>query len=188
MTFRLITPPTARPVQLSDVKAFLRIDSTDDDALLDTLIRGAVQHLDGWRGLLGLALMPQTWEVTLDTFPCRIKLPLGPVISVTSVRYLDAGNVLQTLPVERYQVLASAEIIPAYGQIWPATLCYPDAVRVQYVAGHSNAAAVPEAIKQLIMLLIGHWYENRLPAVATNVNELPFSLRGLLDQYRVVHL
>jgi uncharacterized phiE125 gp8 family phage protein len=188
MTFRLITPPTARPVQLSDVKAFLRIDSTDDDALLDTLIRGAVQHIDGWRGLLGLALMPQTWEVSLDAFPCRIKLPLGPVLSVTSVQYLDGANVLQTLPVERYQLLPSQEIVPAYGISWPGTLTYPGAVRVQYVAGHENASAVPEALKQLIMLLVAHWYENRLPAVANSVNELPFSLRALVDQYRVVTL
>jgi uncharacterized phiE125 gp8 family phage protein len=188
MAFRLITPPTARPVQLSDIKAFLRIDSTDEDPLLDTMIKGAVQHMDGWRGLLGLALMPQTWEVSLDAFPCRIKLPLGPVLSVTGVQYLDAANVLQTLPVDQYQLLPSEEIVPAYGMTWPVTLQYPDAVRVQYVAGHENAAAVPEALKQLIMLLVAHWYENRLPAVATSVNELPFSLQALVDQYRVVRL
>jgi uncharacterized phiE125 gp8 family phage protein len=65
----LVTPPVAAPVSLAEAKAHLRVDFDDEDALISGLIDAATQHLDGWSGVLGRALMPQTWEMSLDRFP-----------------------------------------------------------------------------------------------------------------------
>lgn len=62
MTPILGTAPVSTPVDLADLKAHLRVDHDDDDATLAALMASAVAHLDGWTGVLGRAIMPQTWK------------------------------------------------------------------------------------------------------------------------------
>lgn len=59
----LVTPPASLPVSLSDMRAHLRVVATDDDADLDAKQEGAVAMLDGWGGVLGRCIMPQTWAI-----------------------------------------------------------------------------------------------------------------------------
>jgi uncharacterized phiE125 gp8 family phage protein len=59
-----------------------------------------------------------------------------------------------------------------------------NAVKVRYVAGWANAAAVPQGIKQWMLLNIGHWYENREASTGGGLVALPF-IASLLDRYRV---
>ncbi|MGB9845891.1 MAG: head-tail connector protein [Desulfotomaculales bacterium] len=50
-----------------------------------------------------------------------------------------------------------------------------------------EANDVPERIKQAILLLVGHWYDNReIAAAGRLVNEVPFTVNALLWQERVV--
>jgi hypothetical protein len=62
---RLVTPPIGPLVSLPDLKAHLRVDHSDDDGLIASLELAAVAHLDGWTGVLGRCIQPQTWEVDL---------------------------------------------------------------------------------------------------------------------------
>jgi hypothetical protein len=49
-----------------------------------------------------------------------------------------------------------------------------------------DSIVIPKPIKQAMLLLIGHWYENR-EATAFNVNrELAFSVNALLYPYKVL--
>ena len=65
MTPYLITAPSLPVVGLSDLKSHLRVDHSADDALILGLEAQAVAHLDGWTGILGRCIMPQTWAVDL---------------------------------------------------------------------------------------------------------------------------
>jgi len=56
---------------------------------------------------------------------------------------------------------------------------------VTFVSGYGAAAAVPKAIKQALLLLIGHLYENREAVTTANLNELPMAVNALLYPYRV---
>ncbi|OLS51863.1 head-tail connector protein [Rhodovulum sulfidophilum] len=60
----LVTPPSAPVVSLEDAKMHLRIDHADQDAMIEGLVLAATAHLDGWRGVLGRAIMPQVWQET----------------------------------------------------------------------------------------------------------------------------
>src|SRR5690606_86660 len=79
-----------------------------------------------------------------------------------------------------------ARLVPAHGKSWPATRVQVNAVQIKYVAGWANAAAVPAAIKQWMLLQIGAMYENRQSetTAASSVVKLPFADR-LLDRYRI---
>lgn len=64
-----VTPPAEPPVSLEEAKAHLRVDFGDDDLYVAGLIEAATAHLDGWSGILGRALVTQTWRQDLCGFP-----------------------------------------------------------------------------------------------------------------------
>jgi uncharacterized phiE125 gp8 family phage protein len=178
--------PAETPVSLAEAKAHLRVEHSDDDALITGLIAAATDHLDGWSGVLGRCLVTQTWRQDFAGFADCLRLPLGPVASITSVTYLDGDNAEQTLPDTDYQLLTDALgalVALAPGRSWPATCARPDAVSVTFVAG-SAADDVPPALKVAIMLLVGHWYERREAIDGNTLAELPFSVSALIAPYR----
>ncbi len=182
MSIKVITSPATEPVTIDEAKLHLRVDGTDENALITSLIKAARQ---GAEHLTGRALMSQTLELALDCFPGVIKLPRPPFVSVTSVKYVDLAGDEQTLA--DYQLDGYSEparLAPAYGQAWPSTRCQPNAVLIRYQAGYANAAAVPDEIKSWVLLRIGMLYANR-ESVATgvSVSTVPYVDR-LLDAYR----
>lgn len=186
----LVTPPDDLPLSVAEARQHCRIDGTDDDALVAALIQAATDHLDGWNGILGRCLMTQTWRQDFPGFGCRMRLPLAPVQSVSQVTYYDADNAQQTLASSVYALLTDAVgsyVTLAPNQDWPTTYRRPDAVSVTYVAGYGGATDVPQAIKQAMLLMISHWYENREAAtVGVIASSLPMAVDALLTPYRVV--
>lgn len=175
----------------AEVKAHCRVDTTDDDNLLTMLIAAATSYLDGYSGILGRALLQQTWKQSFEGFTDDMRLAVGDLIGVTSVKYYDASNVQWTLAGTVYTAAAD-EIGPyldlAPGQSWPATYARDDAVEVTWTAGYGTAAAsVPAAIRQAALLLIGHWYANREAVNIGNiVAEVPMAVAALIAPFRRV--
>lgn len=165
MRLRLITAPASEVVTSAEAKAHLRVDHADDDALIIAYLTSARAHLDGRDGILGRALMTQTWELVLDTFPvAQIALPLPPLQSITSIKYQDSNNVEQTMDAADYVVDATSEpacVHPATA--WPSTYSTPNAATIRFVAGYGNASAVPEPIKTAIKLKVQALYDNVPP-------------------------
>jgi hypothetical protein len=59
----LVTPPAVAPVLVADLKLHLRVAHNDDDTDITAKAAGVVAALDGWGGMLGRCIMPQTWAV-----------------------------------------------------------------------------------------------------------------------------
>jgi uncharacterized phiE125 gp8 family phage protein len=189
MSLRLVTPASALAVSLAEAKAHLRVDSADEDTLITAMITSATEVAEQ---LTGRAIMPQTWELTLDTFANGIVLTRVPATAITTFTYVDGAGATQT-PVG-YRLRNSddfglAVVLPAYGTNWPETLDDTETVKVRFTAGYADAAAVPEPIKAWIKLTVSTMYENRegesysARAVSTTV-KMSF-VDGLLDRYRV---
>lgn len=87
--------PTARAISTEDVRSRLRVSHTDEDVDIENMIAEAVSALDGYRGILGRPIMPQTWRETYTAWG-TLRLALPDVTSVT-VTYLDAAGDPQTL-------------------------------------------------------------------------------------------
>jgi len=181
--------PAAPILTIDEVKEHLRVDHADEDALISGLMDAATAHLDGYRGTLGRALVTQTWTVEFRAFANRLDIPLAPVQSAT-IQYYDSLNAQQTLPTSIYAVLSDGlgpYVALKYNQQWPQTYTRDDAVKITFVAGYGAAAAVPAAIRSAMLLLIGHWYDNRSTvAVGQSVSEMPFAATALLAPFRRV--
>lgn len=190
---RIVTAPAAEPLTLAQAKEHLRFTSTDEDALILGLIIAARVRAET---ITRRALVTQTWEYSLDEFPrCEgvIEMPRPILQSVTSITYIDEAGDSQTLSSSLYQADLKSEpgrIVPAYGQAWPATRDgYLNPVTIRFVAGYGLAAAVPQPIKQAMLLMIGHWFYNREDTViGTIVSELPSGVEELLFPYRIIRL
>lgn len=126
------------------------------------------------------ALLPQTWALVLDRFPCwEIRLPRPPLMEVTSIVYTDDDGVAQTLNSSLYRVVRQlgpkarrSTIEPAYGETWPSAREQRDAVTITYRAGYvetvgasPEVANVPESIKEGIAMRAAEFYKQRSDSV-----------------------
>ena len=156
MRLVLVTPPALEPLSAADLKSRLNIGSEMSDEIADALIKAARQMIDGRDGWLGRAFITQTWQGSLDGFPCSyIRIPLPPLQDVSVVRYVDSAGAQQELDSSDYQIVQGAApyIVPAFGRSWPATRCVADAVMIEFVAGYGdNPEDVPEPIRSAIAL------------------------------------
>ena len=70
-----VTPPTAQVVTLQDMKEHLRVLHDDEDMLIQSLTDAAVSWMDGWDGVLGRCIMPQTWRISPADLVAGFRLP-----------------------------------------------------------------------------------------------------------------
>jgi uncharacterized phiE125 gp8 family phage protein len=74
----------------------------------------------------------------------------------------------------------------AYGVTWPSLYGVPNAATVTFTAGYgATADTVPQAIKQAMLLLIGHWYIHRESViVGAAPSEVPQAAKALLAPFK----
>jgi uncharacterized phiE125 gp8 family phage protein len=177
------------PVTVSEAKSHLRIDSSDDDSYISALV-GAARNIA--ENYTNRSFYTQTWVMTLPYFPYgSIELKRGEVQSITSLKYYDSDNSLQTWDATNYRLDNSSDIgliEPSDG--WPSNVYErSNAVEITYITGWTSHTLIPSAIKQACLLIIGHLYENRQDVViGSQVNEMPQASKYLLDPYRIYHV
>lgn len=186
MTVIVIEPPLP-VVSVEEARRHLRVEHSEDDALIEGLIAAATAWLDGPDSWLGRAIGGQVLEWRLDSWPCRdgFTLPYPPEVEVISVVYIDPEGDEQTWPFPT----------PLYWDDLPAVRGRPGDIRIRYRAGYgafdtadppvwTNAAPAP--IKVAIMMLVAQWYENREAAVVgATPEDMPNSVKALVNPYRV---
>lgn len=143
---RILSPPSAEPLHLSEVKKYLRVDHSEDDELLALMLSAARQRAEA---VTRRAFLFQTLELSLDGFPTLsgepIELPRPPLLSLVAVRYIDTAGVQQTWDSSNYQLDTSslvARLRPKPNVTWPSTLVGKIAsVKIEYQAGHETPVA-----------------------------------------------
>jgi uncharacterized phiE125 gp8 family phage protein len=153
---------------VAEAKAHLRVDSSDDDDLIESMIYTATDYV---QTRTRRQLLAQTNSLYLDAFPPEITLMPSPLSQATAsppvIQYYDTGGTQQTLSSDEYTVddkQEPAKVVPAYGKAWPATYSIPNAVVVRYDTGYVDATGgitVPNALKQAVLMHVAAQYEAR---------------------------
>lgn len=172
------TQPAVEPVSLAEAKVQCRVDTTDEDSYISSLITMSRQYIEQ---ILDVALVNQTLEARYDSFPMwEIILPRAPVGSGTvTVIYRDEAGNDQTITSATpsftvdYRV-TPGRIYPLYNGVWPAVRGDENSVTVRWQAGYGAAGSdVPMLFRQLCLLQVAHLFENRQPVLAGYSQVLP---------------
>lgn len=192
MPFALVqtVAPTVGPIELARAKEHLRVVGNDEDALIADMLAGAIlaAQRECGRVLAGSA----TYALYLDDFPRKadedgvgvIRLPIGPVLSLTSIVYRDDAGNTQTLAGSNYAVgLQTGRILPV--NCWPAT--DPEAlenVTVTFLAGYAQSSLVPKDAIAAVLLILADRYENRGDEGGQADRPIPLAALRLLNNLR----
>jgi uncharacterized phiE125 gp8 family phage protein len=74
-------------------------------------------------------------------------------------------------------------------EAWPTDMLHNNnPIEIEAMFGYAASSDIPQSIKHAMLLMIGHWYENRentITGVGINTHEIPSGAKSLLEQYRV---
>lgn len=178
-----VTAPAASPVSLAEAKAQLRVESSDDDTIIQRLIDAAVAYVDV-NGALGAAMITQTWAQWHAPNPGTVRLLLGPFQSVSAIRYYDTDGALQVATLGNFDVFGTPTftiVKPKAGQNWPTTQTRDDAIKIEYVVGYgASSASVPQTVRHALMMLVAHWYDARETATEKQAVSVPYGFEELI--------
>lgn len=188
MKYIVVAEPTTEPVSLEEVKLFLRLlpDDTSEDDFISGLITAAREYCENFTAR---ALATQTIIMYLDSIPDSVEVPMPPLQSVDKIDVIEADKAVHELIADTDYLIDAGDISniifmdsarEAAGQLYPV-----NPVQITCTVGYTTD--IPASIKQAILLLVAHWYENR-EAVATNgeVGErIALGVRSLCLQYKV---
>jgi len=178
----------ALPAQIltaAAAKEWLKVSYSADDSVIDDCCKMAQEYIESETGRW---LGAQTWDLFLDTFPAgdTIKIPKGPIKTVSSVKYLDSEGVEQTLSSSLYTVAKGLDtriVLKKYNQ-WPTIDTVPQAVRIRVVGGWIKGAdlsagetELPRELYKTLKILVAHYYEHRgLIYTGLQMREMPVHL------------
>ncbi|MBW6531922.1 head-tail connector protein [Sphingomonas sp. RRHST34] len=191
----VVIPPEP-VVTLDEAKAHLKVDGSDEDALIEAYVAAATGHIDGPDGWLGRALGVQTLEARCDSASCRdvVSLPFPPVIELVSVSYLDRDGIEQMADLADVEQLGANIIATGAAWPWVGGSTRREAVRIRYRAGYAPdtsgaepKSTLPAAIRAAILLMTGDLYRNRDTVAINTVTQVPMStaVANLLRPFRV---
>lgn len=198
-TVEIVSVAADEIVPLADVKAFLRIDTADDDDLITMFISAGLEAAEKYTRR---AIRELTLDATLDGFPFdddealvrlgpgvhniplsyvtgrynEFDLPYPPVQSITSITTYDRANAATVFDAAAY-LLDGSRVVLNDGYTWPTGLRDYAAVKVRYVAGYG--AGIPAQIKLAVMQHVAAMYECRSGC------DIPAHARGMLNAYRL---
>ena len=202
-TLRLITAPAIELITLNDLKLHLRVTEIDErdsggteavieDALLNSLIVTARKMIEGLCG----PLITQTWEQYEQDFPTNniIRIWKPRVTTFTSLIYTDDDSVATTLSATNSTTDLIDEFRPKVvlknDYSWPTvTLFEANPIKLTFICGYgSSADDVPEPIRQAMLILCAHLYENRemynISISGNSVVPIPWTTEALIAPYR----
>ena len=183
-SLKLVTAATANLISTADAKTHLQVDFADatQNTYIDSLCLTAQQIVENY---CNLKLTASTWDFYLTDFPARgIVLPFSPIASITSIKYYDSTNTLQTVSTSDYWYSIYENPCKIEAETWPGVYDdRTDAVQVRFVTGYTSPDACPDALKTAILLLLRDLYDNK----GNQVKERMETWQVIAYPYRVFH-
>ncbi len=169
--------PSELPVSVEDVKAQLNLNDPAEDMYLIGLIEAATAMIDGPHGI-GIALCPQTYEFSMNGLWPSFTIPIYPVRSVDKIEWTDRDGVDHSSTALRFD--RNSNPCHVYHDIRATPR--DGSVVLTFTAGYNR---VPADLRQAILMLVGHFYENREASSTVKLETVPMAVDTILARYRV---
>lgn len=167
-------------VSLSELKAYARIETSDDDSVISNMIKSARQKCEAYMNrdvvaktrTLFLSDVNRSGEYgDLYRRDVKIVLPFAPISSVTSVQQQDNSGSLTNIGHNVHGFEDKYVEIPRD---------YIQNIKIVYTTTGLSFSDIKLAIKQLATT----YYDNRSDYVkGETVNELPSNIKSILSKY-----
>ena len=170
-------------LSLVNAKLFLRVDSSDEDSLITSIIDVAVEHVQDYTGqILGEADDIEIWAEDWET----LQIPIAPVRSIKSIQYYDESNTLRTLATNLYWMQEGESISPQIRFDLPLPDLYDERTHRIKIIADVGFSSIPAPLVHAVRLLTSQYYDVRENfAVGTIVSaEMPNGIKALMNQYR----
>ncbi|MBQ8129994.1 MAG: phage head-tail connector protein [Clostridia bacterium] len=170
------------PVTLAEIQERLHaLPGNADEAqyTLTPMITAAREYCESRAGYAFVQQRITAWPTLREIADGAFYLPRPPIAKVESVTaYRHDGT---SFELTDYQVAEDGRMMLTIPD--PAVLRVMDPVAVTYIAG---AEECPEMARQAMMLLIGHWYQNResVQTGAVTAVEIAQTTDAILKQYK----
>ncbi len=188
MPLTLTTPPAARPVSLAEAKAHLKVDASEEDGLVAEMIAAATRRVEFE---CDLALITQRWRLLRDCWPRSgvVGIPIHPVRTVEAVKILTEDGLMIVDPALWEADLASRPARLRALSGFPEPARRMNVVQVDLTCGFGDVPAdVPADLRQAVLLIVAHWFENREGNAEQARAGIPAEARDILRAWRRVSL
>ena len=206
----IVTGESVDVVTTAQIKSNLRISSSDSthdtqiEICRDASISVAKEYLQK-------SLMQRTLKLSLDNIPFSdsvlpntegittgpfleyrqrsVNLPFSPLVSVTHVKTFDDSDNASTMASSRYCVDTASDygrVVLRTGETRDDMLRVANAIEITYVAGYGSVAtSVPAGIRQGIIVLASHFFENpEMVIKGQNISVIPTLVNSLWKPFR----
>jgi len=155
--YQLVTPGVS-PVDLNDMKSYLKLSSAADDDLINSMLSAATIWGENYTRR---EFRANSWLLLMDFFQERILIRRAPVDFIGSIQHLVSGSLVTINPSIYYLKFnhQNSEILLTENSDWPKdTDNREQAIEVSFTTKAYNGI---DSIKTAITRHVAFWYSNR---------------------------
>ena len=162
-------------IPLGLLKSHVRVDFDDDDNLLALYLSAAVSYFERASRRL---LTQQTRTLKLGSFTDSM-LPFPPLVSLTSVQYVDGDGATQTLASSSYRLDTTKPVLVLrfHGALPDLDPDVSDRVTITYVCGWISP---PADVVRAVLELASGYYLSRESIALVSFRPVPFGVESVI--------
>lgn len=170
------TPKSA--ISVSDAKGFLRVLSTDEDALISSFIEASTAFAQRYTNT---QIMSCSFELYMPSLSDGFKMPKNPIKSITSIEVMNELGVY--VPFTDFYTYMQNGITLLHVTTLPTTLAHEEAVKISFSSGYDEC---PHDIATWMRVKIASLYEFREMYLSGTLVSVPKNhVDCMLDQHRI---
>lgn len=159
--YKLKTAAVFEPVDIAALKRNLHILDTNQDTYLQEILSAVIEKV---QNNIGRCIARATYTGYLDDFPDDdedVIITLGPVAAISSIKYYDSDNALQTMDSGDYQLdNIDLDARLRFSETYNVYEDKMNAVEIEFTTGWTDAASVPKDLKDAIVWIASKRYLN----------------------------
>lgn len=180
--YQIVTPSVVEPLTLNDAKAFLRVETTADNSLIEALITAARHSAERYTNR---AFISQPWKVSFPMSECGgwNQIQKSPISGTPVAKIWNPETEVFDTDTDAVYIPGPGFTIIKYSQGVEQPTDVPFGIEVTFTAGYST---LPPALLQALKMHVAYLYENRGDVEAVDGVDMPAACKLIYRQYRII--